>query len=578
MPTQDAPRSSAAARDLAIVGAVCALAFFWRLGTPGLFDFNEGLYAEAAREMVLRSDYVTGHVNGIAFYDKPPLALWAAAAAFHVLGITEFAARLPVALASSLIAFATYWMGAVCFSRRAGLLAATFFAFSPIVLGTSRQMTMDMHQSLWVTMAMLAMLCALRSKRGAGPWWMGFWVSCGMGFMAKSFPGLLPLPIAVTYFAWTTRLRPAPLVRALLSMRPAAGLALLIAVVAPWHVMAYVKDGSFFVHEYWTLHHVGLLRATEFDHAQPVWYYAPALLAAFYPWSFLLPLAGLRDRSLEQDSERRRHRTLALVWAVVTLLLFSAMRSKLVSYLIPMLPAVALIAADGMDRLIEHGPPRGRARSWPLAVLIAAVAALQIAGAVAVWRLLPERMGSVSDPEAVPLLGAGMVRYASLAVGAMALGATGAALLAWRSARAGIAGLAVTMAVFVALTWEIGMPAYDRAVGLPLRRAVARAAEAAADGTPLVIHIGRPRRPSAFFYLPSRMLKGPLPTDRRTGLLLEEWEPSVVQSYVLSRPSTLVLADRARGTATLAGIGGVREVYRSGRWGLFLVEKARGLP
>jgi hypothetical protein len=237
-----------------------------------------------------------------------------------------------------------------------------------------------------------------------------------------------------------------------------------------------------------------------------------------------------------------------------------------------MLPAAALIVAYGVDRQMQGALKPGRILSRPLALSATAIAVVQVAAAIAAWRLLPERAADVSDPEAVPLLGAAMVRYARLAVGLLAAGATGAAVLAWRWPSAGVSGLVVTMAAFAGLTWEVGMPAYDRAVGIPLRRAVVRAAGAASDGTPLAVHIGRPRRPSAFFYMPARMLSGPLPSDPKKGLLLEAWEASAVRDYVRAHHRSLVLSDHARGTTTLAGFAGVREVYRCGRWALFSVE------
>src|SRR2546421_4666258 len=98
-------------RDLLILPVICGIAFFLGLATTGLFDMNEGLYVQAAREMYLRGDYITPHLNGGYFFDKPPLALWLSVISFHLFGVNELAARLPVALAATCTAFLTYWFG-----------------------------------------------------------------------------------------------------------------------------------------------------------------------------------------------------------------------------------------------------------------------------------------------------------------------------------------------------------------------------------------------------------------------------------------------------------------------------------
>lgn len=581
-------------RDFVIVGALCALCFFWRLGSVGIFDFNEGLYVQAAREMVIRADYVTGRVNGVPFYDKPPLALWGAAVAFLVLGFSEFAARLPVALASSLLTLATFFLGLRHFSRRTGLLAAAFVCLNPIVLGTARQMTMDLHQAWWVTAAMLSMLAALRADpRRQAHWWAAFWASSGLGFMAKSFPGLLPLPIAAVYLLLRARRERRSVWSALLEPRPLLGVVILAAVIAPWHLLAYRNDGSFFYEEYWVLHHLGLFHGTEFSHVQPFWHYVPALIAGFYPWSLLLPTAAISWRQMDRQAPGHETRLMILTWAAVTFVLFSAMKSKLISYLLPMFPAVALIAADGVDRALtslerargaspthqETQPRADRAvhsavrANLTLRGAVTAIACIQIAAAAFAIRYLTSQAGSATDPEAFALLTAPMLRYAWLAITTLTAGALVAWALVWKRPHSAVVALVATMTTFVFVTWEIGLHAYDHSVGLPLRRAVAGAGRATEDGTPLVIHIGRPRRPSVFYYLPAARFAGPLPSDPKRGFMLEAWESQTVLDYLADHPKAYVLADLAHGRETLKSAIGVREVAHSGRWCLFLVDR-----
>src|SRR5437879_6725445 len=95
-------------RDILVLSVICFFCFFWRLGSAGLFDFNEGYYTAVARDMYLRADYITPRLNGDFFFDKPPLALWLVAISFRFFGINEFAARFPVAVSASLLVFIVY--------------------------------------------------------------------------------------------------------------------------------------------------------------------------------------------------------------------------------------------------------------------------------------------------------------------------------------------------------------------------------------------------------------------------------------------------------------------------------------
>lgn len=555
-------------QGLVIVTALCALCYFWRLGTPGLFDFNEGLYVEAAREMVLRNDYVTGRVNGVPFYDKPPLALWQTALLFRVFGFSEWCARLPVAIAATLTTLLTFWLGSKL-GRRVGLLAAAAFSLNPIVLGTARQMTMDIHQTWWVAAALVSAWLAMQSVgRRATAWWIAFWGCCGLGFLSKSFPGLLPVPVVLVYVLLRSKRKLGNAIRGALEMRPVLGLVVLVAIIAPWHVLAYRKDGSFFVYEYWTLHHLGILHGTEFGHARPVWYYLPVLLGAFFPWSLMLPLALSRSN----QSESADLHGFVVCWAATGFILFSLMKSKLVSYLLPIFPALALLMAIGIDRSLQLWEATRR-RSPLLLAGITTAAVIQFAVTGFGWYYLYTHVNRLRDPEALQLTTPAMITYGYVVLALLAVGLAVSAGMAWIRPPTGVAGVITTMVLFTVLTWETGLPAYDRAVNLPLRRIAAAASALGQDGTPLIVHIGRPRRPSVFFYLPPHLFTGPLPADPRRGFLLESWDQEPVRDAIAASARAYVIADSDRGRETLDGLGMVEVVQRAGRWSLFAVTR-----
>lgn len=552
-----------------LVAGLCGLCFFYNLGAAGLFDFNEGFYVEAAREMLLRHDYVTGRVNGVPFYDKPPLALWLVVLSWTLFGLNEWAARLPVAVSATLTTIGTFWLGCKI-SLRVGLLSAAFFALSPMVVGTARQMTMDIHQTWWITAAILSAYCALQTRRAASTaWWLAFWFCCGWALMAKSFPGLLPVPVMALFLlarsggGWRGKLG------ALWRMRPLEGLAVLLAVVAPWHLAAYRAHGRFFIEEYWHLHHLGILHSTDFGHARPFWYYLPALGIGFFPWSVLLPLA-LRRPILENEPARNTF-ALAGFWFVSGFVGFSLMKSKLISYLLPVYPAAALLAACAVEHCWTRACNGAKARERPLSIAVFAVAmGTLVASALGLW-WLNQDSSAVRDPEARQLLTPEMLSFSRTALIILMLGSVAVLALSWTKPVAAVPTLVSMMTLFIFAAVHRGIPVYDRAVGAPLRKAVPHAAGIVRQPEELVVHIGRPRRPSVFFYLPPHLLTGPLPSNPRQGIMLQTYEPEPVRNAVRRKGVTYVLADYDHGTATLRPVDGVEVVYRQGRWALFRV-------
>ncbi len=557
-------------RDYLILAALCFLCFFWRLGAISLFDGNEGLYVEAAREMYVRADYVTPRSNGLFFFDKPPLALWLDVASFRVLGVNEFAARLPVAVSATLLVFLTYLFAARFLGRRAGLLAGAMVALNPLFFGTARQMTMDIHQSLWFAAAMFCFFLGYQAPPGLGKWWYyGMWASCGLSFMAKSVPGLFPLFLAFLFVAADQRFQPRAILRRVLEAKLPLGLLILIAIIAPWHYLAYLANGHVFYDQYWALHHVKLLKGTDFNHVQPVYYYVPALLIGFLPWSFFLPFA-LRDawlrvrsgysRRVSEASERERALLLLLVWALGLFLIFTAMRSKLVSYLLPMYPAAALLTGDWMARAVEARSSRGL--RWG-SLALAALAVAGLVGGLAALRSLSSSSPSGYAGE-FPLAAAVWIVHL-LVVGAVVT--TAAALLAWRGRnRLAVSMEMVGMALVLGVAVTEGLTALERYMNAPLHQLTRIAGERAAVGDRVAIYIGRPAKPSLFFYLPDRMFAGPQAPGREAETVLSTNDKEPIASFLAGSRPAYVITDSTRFADLLKSDPELSIAEQRGKW------------
>jgi 4-amino-4-deoxy-L-arabinose transferase-like glycosyltransferase len=571
-------------RDLLLLLGLCFLCFFFRLGAVGLHDFNEGFYVQAAREIYLRGDFVTPRVNGIYFFDKPPLALWLTALSFHALGVNEFAARFPVAVAATLLVVLTYLFGERFFGRKTALLAGCMLALSPMMVGTARQMTMDIHQSLWFAVALYAFFLAYTAQTKKGKrWYYAFWASCGLAFLAKSVPGLMPIFVALVFVCFAERFQIRAVLRRIWESKPIPGILLLLAVILPWHVLAYHANGAVFYEEYWILHHVGLLRGTEFDHAQPVWYYIPMLLAGFFPWSVFLVPALLHTRvtlrSQVPDVPERTALLFVVVWAVTIFLIFTIMKSKLISYLLPMYSAAALLTAHYLVHTMETSEAKSgrwlKAGTTLVGLLtVAAFVFAQIMVRLAAHR--PRLAADLAREFPAPMMS--WLMQTLLVVAAL----SGlAAFLQWTGRRSqGVWALVGAMTLFVAMTVTQGQAAIEETKNGPLQSLAREAGDKMRAGTPVAIHIGRPRYPSVFFYLPaSAYLDKPLPADPKAdGLILERGdEEPIVQFLAQNRPA-YVLTDIKRAEALQRDVPGLVVEKQNRRWALVRAEAGPARP
>lgn len=548
-----------------LFAGICGLAFFWRLGGNGLFDLDEGLYAAAAREMYLHRDFVTPRVNGEAFLEKPPFAYWAAAGMMSLFGVNEFAARLPSALATTATVFLLFWFGLHYFGMRAGGLAACSYALSPLVLGEARQLTTDALLTLFITAAVFCFFQGYTAQTSAGRrWFYGFWAASGLAVLTKGVVGLLlPVLVAVVFLLFAERFRWREIARAAAGACPLGGLLLFLTITLPWHLAAWLAEGDLFWNVYVIQQHVGRFRGGDIAHRAPFWFFLPAFLVGFFPWSVFVPAALCmpHDRELSgnpPENATRKARLLLVVWAIVVFVFFSASGSKLVSYILPMYPAAALLVGNWCAWVIDQ--KEGRA-----ALLTASGAAfltgLLLFGVVyfheVIIRLIEQQ---THRPVPTDQVTPAMLRWAIHQFGAAAL-ATGALflflLLDWRRAAftAAIAG----MVVFVGVAVMEGLPVVNAAFCAPLQSLATQAGRESASGIPVALYIGSPRRPSVLFYLPDHFFlhkpeRGPsvpeLANDAEVKQFLATHRPALLLTTehraagLLQDPSIHILASR----------------------------------
>jgi 4-amino-4-deoxy-L-arabinose transferase-like glycosyltransferase len=339
-----------------LFAAVCAV-YFYGLGAVGLLGPDEPRYAQVAREMYARGDWVTPTLAGHTWFEKPALLYWLTSAAYGLFGVTEFAARAGSALAGvltvSLVGLAARraefesgeglrGLGVTCAGVAASTLGLMVFA---------RASSFDTVLTATVTGALACFYCS-EAGRGAGrrPWLVGFYLFVGASLLAKGLVGVvIPAGVVAVYFVlrrrWPGLLR--------LGLWWGALLALMVA--ATWYGPVIARHGRVFVDEFFVQHHFARYVSNKYHHPQPFWFYLPITLALALPWTFFLAggVAGAAGVNARAEDAASKLRVLALAWLVVPVLFFSASGSKLPGYVLPALPGAALLAGDAVHRYLR---------------------------------------------------------------------------------------------------------------------------------------------------------------------------------------------------------------------------------
>ena len=404
----------AVARTLIALLAFAAV-WFSNLEYRKLVNPDEGRYAEIPREMVASGDWITPRLNDIKYFEKPALQYWATAAAYTVFGEHQWTARLWSALTGLLGVLMMFFTGRRLFGAQAGLYAALVLGSSLLWVLIGHVNTLDMGVSFFLSAAVCAFLLAQHDAaeaRARTPWMLAAWAALALALLSKGLIGLvLPAAALVLYILIERDWRLAG------RLRLFAGVALLLALTLPWFV-AVSRANPEFVHFFFIHEQFERFLTKVHGRYQPPYYFIPVLLMGMLPWTVTLIDALARAWKREPETIFQVRRFLFL-WAAVVFVFFSASSSKLLPYILPMFPALALLTGV---RLTQLG---ARALAWQ--TLPAALAG------IALLALLPGIGRYASRDDSVELLL--LYDYADWLYVAALLqiaGAVGCAWLAWR--------------------------------------------------------------------------------------------------------------------------------------------------
>jgi 4-amino-4-deoxy-L-arabinose transferase-like glycosyltransferase len=347
---RDEPERTHTISRLAIALLLAALVVAWFTGLDyrKLANPDEGRYAEIPREMVESGDWITPRLNGIKYFEKPPLQYWATALAYRAFGMSDWTARLWPALTGFLGILFAYFTGRRLFGARVGMFAAAVLASTFHYIAFAHIATLDMGATFFLSAGLfcflLGMSCSI-ATREEGLWMLGAWAAMAAAVLSKGLIGILLPGIALTAYSiaqrdWSSWRR----------MRPVAGVLLFLVLCAPWFIKVSLMNPEFawffFAHE-----HFARFTGTAHHRDGPFWYFLPVLLIGMLPWTWLA-MEGLRDawRTRPPAGAFSPERFL-LIWIAVIFLFFSVSSSKLPAYMLPLIPALALLIGLRMSRL-----------------------------------------------------------------------------------------------------------------------------------------------------------------------------------------------------------------------------------
>src|SRR3954470_9406202 len=373
--------------SLAIVLLLWCAIYLAGIFTPALLDDVDTIHAEAAREMVLRHNWVTLYTDGIRYLEKAPLMYWGVAASYEIFGVHDWSTRLPLMLCVLALLFVTYALGKHAYGERGGLYSAVVLATALGPYMFTRFEIPDVAVGLWLALSAYFFLLSLYQEKPSRCVCWGFAATCALNVLTKSLIGLLfPLGSIFLYLLLTRNLRH------IFKLRLLSSTLVFIAIAAPWHVLAAIRNPSqgsvkgflwfYFVNEQF-LRYIGKRVPPGYDTVPLLIFWGLTILWVA-PWMVFLPQSvkrvpvKLRELAGRLESSQRANLYFA-VWALVEVGFFT-FSTRQEYYTIPAVPALALLIGGWLTK--EAASPQSQSRSATISscVLFAMVAVGSVIG------------------------------------------------------------------------------------------------------------------------------------------------------------------------------------------------------
>ncbi len=360
-----------AKRAYCLLFIAIAAFYFWGLGLFPLVGPDEPRYAEVAREMLIRRDLVTPTLGGLPWFEKPALLYWMMMSAYRVLGVSEYASRVGSAICGLATAALIYWLGRAVSDAahehnvdgpaNIGRWSALAWLSSLGAIGAARAASFDIVLTMTITGALACFLVSeIRAQvsndsRSAKWLFAAFYTFAGLSLLAKGLIGFVIIFGVIGLYFVLRREWP----------RPAFWLSLIwglpasVLLAGIWYGPMLAQHSWTFVDQFFIQHHFARFVSNRFHHPAPFYFYVPVILGLAFPWTIVLGAALISSRrwNWRGPSSVDRARIFALAWLLVPLIFFSFSGSKLAAYILPALPAVAVLVGERIAclRMAQRG-------------------------------------------------------------------------------------------------------------------------------------------------------------------------------------------------------------------------------
>ena len=347
--------------------------YLMHIGTRPLANPDEGRYASIGAEMVRTNEWIVPHLNGLIYFEKPPLGYWLTALGEKIFGVTLFGARFFNALVTLLTCGLLYLFCRRFLSKKVGLYTVVLYGAAGLPFGLSQILTLDNFLTFFLTATLLLFASGFleKNERRSHRYFYGAYVFMALTVLTKGLIGVIfPMLIGVPWLLLTGHWRQLKRARLL------HGLGLFLLIALPWHVAVQLRYPCFFDFYFWHEHFERYL--TNVHLRNKPWYFLPcAFLVGLMPWAFFLP--RLTKNALLHSRDRERQIALfALLWMFSIVGFFSCSHSKLIPYVLPAVPAAALLMAIGLEKT-DLKYLRSECFLWAIAFLAVAVVLPSIA-------------------------------------------------------------------------------------------------------------------------------------------------------------------------------------------------------
>ncbi len=538
----------------AFVFSSACIMFFYSLGNFPLFNPDEALYAEPAREMLETGEYITTWLNYAVRFTKPPLVIWAMAAGYQLFGVTEFAARYFGAACGAILVAATYLFTRAQINNRAALIAAFSLITAPLFLGTAREAITDIPLSLFVTGSLMCFFHAYETRKRPHTnnvlpastvpatnnvlLLIVAYTAVGLAVMTKGPIGII-LPVAILgvyhLLKWDVR-------SALLFYKPWFGILLVALIAVPWFAVEISVTKGAYYREFILRENFQRFTGVV-DHKAAWWYHIAAMFGGFFPWTVFLPGALLTAVNIKGSTwtniltrfrtltPRQSTMLLASLGSAIILGFFSAGVSKLIPYTLPAFPLLAVLVGSYIDDLWTR-------QSTKLPAALFVCLAVIYTGALA----------------AIPILGAKLhdcptallsAIWVFLIVHAIA---AGFASVLWVKRKFAAALVTFTAATFFTLliVGNQGLEAVSNQWETPIQSFAQFA-----GGSKDTIIVYQMRKPSVTFYAKRKFLLPKSPKEL---------------TYILSKADRAYIISRSRGEQDLKALPGTKHLCQMGQY------------